>query len=86
MKNRRRSNISDGVFVLNYLFSGEGLAPPCLDAADAGDAGQVTITSGVFVLNYLFSGGSPPPPPPGVEECGPDPTEDELDCAEYENC
>ncbi len=77
-------NIADGVALLNHLFGG-GDAPTCADAADSSDAGGATITSAVFILNFLFSGGTSPPPP-GHEECGVDPTEDELDCASYDGC
>ncbi len=77
-------NITDGVTLLNHLFGG-GAAPTCMDTADSSDGGQVTITSAVFILNFLFSGGTSPPPP-GHEECGVDPTEDELDCASYDGC
>ncbi len=77
-------NITDGVTLLNHLFGG-GAAPTCMDTADSSDGGQVTITSAVFILNFLFSGGTSPPPP-GHEECGVDPTEDELNCASYDGC
>ncbi len=77
-------NIADGVSLLNYLFGG-GAAPTCADAADTSDAGQLTIASAVFVLNFLFSSGAAPPAP-GHEECGPDPTEDALDCAGFGGC
>ena len=77
-------NITDGVFVLNYLFLG-GPEPPCQDAADSDDNGQLNITDGVRILNYLFLGG-PAPPAPGPETCGPDPTEDELPPCVYTSC
>ena len=77
-------NITDGVFLLSFLFGG-GEMPPCMDAADASDAGQITITSAVYIFNFLFAGGADPLPP-GIEACGPDPTEDDVDCAAYENC
>jgi hypothetical protein len=77
-------NIADGVALLNHLFGGAD-APTCTDASDSSDAGSVTIASAVFVLNFLFASGTVPPPP-GHEDCGVDPTEDELDCASYEGC
>ena len=78
-------NITDGVFVLNYLFLG-GPEPTCQDAADSDDNGQLNITDGVRILNYLFLGG-PAPPAPGPDTCGPDPTpEDELPACVYESC
>ena len=77
-------NITDGIFVLNFLFLG-GPNPSCADAADADDSGTHNITDGIYVLNFLFLGG-PNPPSPGTESCGDDPTVDDLDCAEYSNC
>ena len=78
-------NITDGVYVLNYLFLG-GPEPPCHDAADSDDNGALNITDGVRILNYLFLGG-PAPPAPGPDTCGPDATpEDELPACVYESC
>jgi hypothetical protein len=70
-------NITDGVFVLNFLFLG-GKAPPCKKAADTDDSGGLNITDGVYILNFLFTGGKAPPAPYPL--CGLDPTEDLLDC------
>ena len=77
-------NLTDGVFLLNFLFLG-GPEPPCLDAADVNDDGVLNITTAVFVFNWLFLGG-PLPSAPGPATCGPDPTADDLDCASYDNC
>ena len=77
-------NLTDGIFVLNFLFLG-GPEPPCLDAADANDDGSIDITAAVFVFNWLFLGGESPPLP-GTTQCGPDPTKDVLGCREYANC
>ena len=76
-------NITDGVFVLNYLFLG-GPEPPCQDAADSDDNGELNITDGVRILNYLFLGGPEPPAPfPG---CGDDQTVDALGCQAFAPC
>jgi hypothetical protein len=75
-------NITDPIFVLNFLFAG-GEGPTCLDAADADDSGTVNITDPIRVLNFLFAGG-PPPLPPGPNNCGADPTEDALPPCEYD--
>ena len=77
-------NITDGVFVLNYLFLG-GPEPPCQDAADSDDNGALNITDGVRILNYLFLGG-PAPSAPGPDTCGPDPTADDLPTCNYTAC
>ncbi len=76
-------NITDGIFVLNFLFNG-GPTPTCMDAADANDDGDVNISDGVWILNFLFTGGGPPPPP--LDECGVDRTDDDLDCVEFRPC
>ena len=78
-------NLTDGIFLLNFLFLG-GPPPPCLDAADANDDGDLNITTGVYLFNFLFLGG-PPPPAPGHVTCGSDGTpETTLGCLSYENC
>jgi len=72
-------NITDGVFILDYLFQG-GPEPTCMDAADTDDTGSVEITDPVYLLNHLFLGG-PAPPPPGIDSVGSDDTADSLaDC------
>ena len=81
-------NITDGIYVLNYLFLG-GEAPACAETADANDDGVVNITDGIFLLNYLFLGG-PAPADPGPPEapCGPDPagSPGDLGCETYRSC
>ncbi len=76
-------DITDGVFLLNFLFLG-GQAPTCFDAADSDDSGGLEITDAVLLLNFLFLGGRAPSEP--FLECGPDPTDDDLDCAAFDNC
>jgi hypothetical protein len=73
-------NISDYIWILNELFLG-GMTSACADAADANDDGTENISDALYLLNFLFSGSSPIPSAPGPNLCGPDPTEDELDCA-----
>ncbi|MEM7234076.1 MAG: hypothetical protein AAF517_18005 [Planctomycetota bacterium] len=71
-------DISDGVFILLYLFVG-GTPPDCEDAADIDDNGRIELTDAVFGFNYLFVNGDRPPEP-GPSECGFDPTDDALGC------
>ena len=40
------------------------------------------ISDAVFLVDYLFTGTKPPPPSPGPDACGPDPSEDDLGCAD----
>ncbi|MEM7263244.1 MAG: discoidin domain-containing protein, partial [Planctomycetota bacterium] len=70
-------NITDGIFLLNFLFLG-GPAPGCRDAGDADDSGAINITDGIFVLNFLFLGGPNPPGP--YPDCGVDTTDDTTTC------
>ena len=78
-------NIADGVFTLGFLFAGNQ-APPCLDAADTDDSGQLNIVDSIGTFNWLFAGDTCPAPP-GYERCGEDPTpNDPLDCAAYAAC
>jgi hypothetical protein len=74
-------DISDGVFVLNFLFLG-GPAPTCFDAGDTDDSGGLDLSDGIKVFNFLFLGG-PPPAAPGPSVCGPDSTDDGLADCEY---
>jgi hypothetical protein len=79
-------NITDGIFVLNYLFLG-GPTPTCLEAANANDDPSLNITDGIYILNFLFLGG-PSPAAPGPDACGPDPVTSptDLTCEAYTKC
>lgn len=79
------TDITDGVFILNYLFLGTR-APDCMDAADTDDNGNVDLSDAIRVLNFLFLGGVPPLAP-GPAACGSDPEDDALaDCVYEANC
>ena len=77
-------DLADALFVVNYLFAG-GQQPTCLDAADMNDDGSLDISDTIYLLNYLFVSG-PPPAAPGPQNCGPDPTDDALDCVLASGC
>ena len=84
--------LTDGIIVLNYLFTG-GDAPGCMEAADSDNDGQISLTDAVLVLSYLFQGGNAPalPGPPGVNTgCGPDTdvpgSPGDLGCDSYAGC
>ena len=81
------SRLTDGVYVLNWLFTG-GEEPTCLESADANNDGVVNLTDGVAILNYLFTGGEAPASPgPAPAACGPDPAGGvDLGCASYTSC
>ena len=81
-------NITDGIYVLNFLFLG-GPEPTCLESADVNDDGSINITDGIYILNFLFLGGPEPAAPgPPDSPCGPDPpgSPRDLGCAVYTNC
>jgi len=79
-------NITDGVFILNWLFLG-GREPPCLDAADYDDDGEVDISDGVSAIGCLFTWeGCPEPAAPGSFNCGSDPTTDFLPTCNFQIC
>lgn len=60
-------DLSDLIFLINYLFLG-GPEPPCMAAANFnGDAGcQVDLSDLIYGVATLFLGGQPP------AECNPD--------------
>jgi len=72
--------ITDAIFVLDYLFVG-GSEPACRDAADVDDTGTLDLSDAIALLNALFLGAVDRVAPPGFE-CGADPTEDAwVDCS-----
>lgn len=75
-------DISDSIFLLNHLFLG-GATPPCLEACDVNDDGEMDISDAVYGLIFCFVGGSPPPAP--FPECGRDPGPS-LGCASFPAC
>jgi hypothetical protein len=77
-------DISDAVFSLGALFLGDG-DPDCEDACDANDDGTVDISDAIATLGALFLGNGTIPPP-GVNECGVDPTDDEIGCTTFGEC
>lgn len=79
-----RIDLSDAVFILNYLFVG-GASPTCFDGLDVNDDGKLQITDPIHLLTFLFSGGPPPGAP--FPDCGSDPTPDDgVSCERYAGC
>lgn len=52
-------NISDAVYLINFIFSG-GPPPNPFAAGDVNCDSQVTISDAVYIINFIFSGGSVP--------------------------
>lgn len=63
-------DISDAVFLLNYLFA-SGVAPGCEPIADTNHDFKVDISDPVNLLGFLFSGGRPLDPlsPDEIARC-----------------
>ncbi len=59
-------------------------APSCAKASDSNDNGAVALDDAVYLFNHLFLGGPDPKAP--FPECGVDPSEDGLECAEFAPC
>jgi hypothetical protein len=59
-------DISDVVYLINYLFVG-GPAPVPLGAGDANSDGVVDVSDVVYLINYLFAGGPHPSAPVSPE-------------------
>lgn len=78
-----RADLSDAVYVLNFLFFG-GATPACMKSIDNDDSGNLNISDAVVLLNHLFLGGPPPSDP--FDRCGADPTADALGCESYSPC
>jgi hypothetical protein len=76
-------DISDGVFLLLYLF-GDGLEPLCLESADGNSSGDLNAADPLHILNYLFMNGAAPPSP--FTNCGPENSGNTLSCVSYPPC
>ena len=77
-------DLSDVLALLNWSFANSdrttrSVELDCEDAADANDDGAIDVSDALTQLNALYLGGAPLPAP-GKDECGVDPTSDELGC------
>jgi formylglycine-generating enzyme required for sulfatase activity len=77
-------SVSDVVHVLRYLYIDDGSELTCDDAADSNDDGRVNIADPLTILFYIF--GEVPFLPEPFSSCGPDDSDDALNCEEFENC
>ncbi len=76
-------DLSDAVFILNFLFTG-GRTPSCQKAADTNDSANIDLSDAVYLLSSLFLGGRAPPDP--FQACDLDPTPDTLTCEGFPVC
>jgi len=58
--NDQNVNVSDGVWIINYVFAGGDPPQPVLACGDANGEGAVNIADGVWIINYVFAGGDSP--------------------------
>ncbi len=57
-------NISDLMFLVDYMFQ-SGSVPVCMGEADVdGDMEPINISDLMYLIDYMFQGGSAPPPCP----------------------
>jgi hypothetical protein len=76
------ANVTDALFLLGSVFSGEGTLP-CRAACDVdGDGGSVGVVDAVYLVRFLFLGGATPVPP--FPSCGKlTPRDERLGCEEF---
>lgn len=53
-------NISDAVYLIQYIFAGGPIPQPVLEAGDADCDGLVNISDAVYLIQYIFAGGPAP--------------------------
>lgn len=54
-------NISDAVYMVNYIFGGGPLPVPVPETGDADGSCATSISDAVYLINYVNAGGPPPP-------------------------
>ena len=78
------ADITDSLYILEFMFLGVDPAPSCMDSLDVDDNGAVDITDPLRLLEHLFLG--VPVPEPGAATCGEDLTEDTFPECVYDRC
>jgi Dockerin type I domain/Viral BACON domain len=53
-------NVSDAVWIINYVFVGGDPPIPILACGDANTDAAVNVSDAVWIINYVFVGGDPP--------------------------
>jgi Dockerin type I domain len=53
-------NVSDAVWIVNYVFVGGSPPVPTLENGDANCDGFTNVSDAVWLVNYVFTGGPPP--------------------------
>ena len=52
-------NVSDAVYIINYVFSG-GNPPDPIEVGDVNCDGKCNVSDAVYLISYVFSDGNPP--------------------------
>ena len=65
-----RLDLSDAIFLINYIFLG-GLEPECLPSANVNGDSRLDLSDSIWLIGYIFRGTAPPRDP--FQECGDDP-------------
>jgi hypothetical protein len=55
-------NLTDAIYLLNYLFKGGSSPTPYLCVGDVNNDDVTNLTDAIYILNYLFKGGAEPNP------------------------
>jgi subtilisin family serine protease len=53
-------NVSDAIWMINYVFIGGAPPQPVLACGDANDDAASNVSDAVWIINYVFIGGAPP--------------------------
>jgi Dockerin type I domain len=53
-------NVSDAVWIINYVFQGGAEPQPVLACGDANSDSASALSDAVWIINYVFVGGDPP--------------------------
>ncbi|MBD3218057.1 MAG: hypothetical protein GF310_07250 [candidate division Zixibacteria bacterium] len=69
-------NVSDAVWIINFVFIGGDPPQPVLACGDANDDAAVNVSDAVWVINYVFIGGAAP------GTCSPG-SWDTIDCCSF---
>lgn len=60
--NDSKVNVTDVIYLINYLFKGGPVPQLIMEAGDAKCDGNTNITDVIYIINYLFKGGPAPCP------------------------
>jgi len=57
--NSDRVNLTDAIFIIQYVFQGSGV-PVNRNAADPNGDGSINVSDAVYLISYIFTGGNAP--------------------------